>query len=184
MLTSETLRKTLGTGNLRETVAKPDSISLEQWIIGGTSVFVQHTERIYSILGAVCTHTSCPCMGAGPRCEYLWGDDGTSDEAPARLSAPAHVGRLLEWAQFELDDPTLLPRPALEADSLSLSYFHQRMGFLYRRLLRVYAHIYSRHLADVEKLGAEKLLNSTLKHGGTHLQNLTARAHTPPLLAA
>ena len=38
------------------------------------------------------------------------------------------------------------------------------MGIIYRRLTRVYAHIYCSHATHVSQLGIEALVNSTFKH--------------------
>ena len=175
---------TLGTGDLRKAVLPPPGMPVEQWVAAGTTIFVQHTARLHAMLSAHCTPDSCPAMTAGPRCEYLWADDEAGGESlqenppisSQRLCAAAHVGRLLAWAQLQLDELQLAGSgtagsggdaacgAAGDRDRRAYAYFLERVQLVYRRLARVFAHIYLEHAEHVSSLGVERLLNSTFKH--------------------
>merc|ERR1712070_267388 len=99
-------------------------------------------------MGEFCTAHSCPKMTAGPNYEYKWAD-GVKYKNPTEVCAPDYVKLLMEWVQVQLDDerkfPTAPKVPFPEG-------FRDIVGNIFRRLFRVYAHIYFHHHERVVEL--------------------------------
>ncbi|CDO71379.1 hypothetical protein BN946_scf184908.g137 [Trametes cinnabarina] len=126
---------TLGSGNLRLAVRLPDGEDLNEWL-------------------------ACPIMSAGPRYEYLW-EDGVRYKKPTKLPAPEYVDALMNWVQTLLDNEEIFPS---EMGKPFPKNFRDTIGRLFRRLFRVYAHIYSNHFDHICALGIEAHLNTSYRH--------------------
>ena len=112
------------------------------------------------------------------RYEYLW-EDGVRYKKATKLAAPEYVEALMNWAQGLLDNEEIFPSE-MGACSLALSpsmsrkeakrpvltsrihagkpfakSFRETIGRLFRRLFRVYAHLYSNHFDHICALGIE-----------------------------
>lgn len=77
--------------------------------------------------------------------------DGVTFKQPISIPARTYMKFCLLWTQQQLKDPkviTTAPNALYSADSLST------WKMMYRRLLRVYAHLYINHQEDFEKIGA------------------------------
>jgi len=99
-------------------------------------------------------------MSAGPRFEYLW-EDGQKYKKPTKLSAPDYVDALLNWAQSILEDESVFP------NRIGIPFprsFRDTVKTIFRRLFRVYAHIYSNHFDQICALGIEAHLNTSYRH--------------------
>ena len=137
---------------------------------------------LYGLLTEACTAESCPTMNAGPKYEYRWAD-GVKVKKPLECSAPAYVLYLMEWVEGQLDDEMVSPHDILFAGIHWLKcplplpqIFPQRPGqrfprtfvdtvkTIFKRLFRVYAHIYHSHWDMMVTLGAEAHLNTCFKH--------------------
>jgi MOB kinase activator 1 len=92
-------------------------------------------------------------MSAGPRYEYLW-EDGARYKRPTKLPAPAYVDALMNWTQGLLDDDAVFPN---RIGAPFPRGFRESARTLFRRLFRVYAHLYSNHFDHVCALGIEGL---------------------------
>ena len=114
---------------------------------------------LYGTLTEFCTSTNCPLMTAGPKYEYLWKDE--TMKKPERKSAPVYIDLLMTWVQRKIDDETVFPQ---KAGAPFPSTFYKTVKNIYRRLFRVFAHIYHCHMRQVEELGLEAHLNTSLKH--------------------
>ena len=151
---------TLGAGDLHEAVTLPDGVDVNEWLAVHTIDFYNSTNLIFGTISEFCTDDRCPCMSAGPKYEYAWAD-GTSIRKPMSVSAPRYVDYLMAWVQQQLDDeaafPTTLgtPFPA---------NFTQRVQQIFKRLFRVFAHIYYSHFDRITALGVEPHLNTSFKH--------------------
>ena len=144
-----------------------------------------------------CTPGSCPAMRAGPRHEYLWaepeipggggGGGGGGREAasssssssgappppssrkkkqlPSRLPARDYAAALFSWADALLACPHAFPQA--KGEPFPPAFKSQILQPLYRRLARVFAHLYHAHwphVADPRVLGAAAHLNTVFKH--------------------
>ena len=99
-------------------------------------------------------------MNAGPKYEYLWAD-GTTIKKPISCSAPRYVDYLFTWVQNLLDDERIFPT---EIGTPFPPDFLEYIRNIFKRLFRVYAHIYYCHFERMGQLGAEPHLNTCFKH--------------------
>ena len=127
------------------------------------------------------------------RYEYRWAD-GVQIKKPIEVSAPKYVEYLMDWIEGQLDNESLFPQklgmlPAswtplvsqkcfilLELSSLpDLGWFHllgtpfppnfkDVVNTIFKRLFRVYAHIYHSHFQKIISLKEEAHLNTCFKH--------------------
>ena len=172
---------TLGTGNLHEAVTLPDGEDANEWLAVNTVDFFNEINLLYGVIAEFCTEHACPIMCAGPKYEYMWAD-GKEIKRPMAVSAPRYVDFLMTWVQNQLDDervfPTQLGVP-FPAD------FLERVQTIFKRLFRVYAHIYYCHFERMTALGAEPHLNTCFKVGrgtclaGTRRCCIVSRTLTP-----
>jgi MOB kinase activator 1 len=98
-------------------------------------------------------------MSAGPRYEYHW--SASKDRKPVKLSAPEYVDSLMSWVQSQLDDEAIFPSKIGVPFPRS---FQNTVKTIFKRLFRVYAHIYHSHFPKIVSLGEEAHLNTAFKH--------------------
>jgi MOB kinase activator 1 len=99
-------------------------------------------------------------MAAGPEYTYLWAD-GVKVKKPIKVSAPEYVDLLMTWVETQLNDETIFP---LQLGTAFPKAFANIVKTIFKRLFRVYAHIYHSHFQKVVGLGAEAHLNTCFKH--------------------
>jgi len=151
---------TLGTGNLHEAVTLPEGEDGNEWLAVNTVDFFNEINLLYGVIAEFCTEVTCPVMCAGPKYEYMWAD-GITIKKPISVSAPRYVDFLMTWVQNQLDDEKLFPT------QIGVPFppdFFERVQNIFRRLFRVYAHIYYCHFEKMKSLGAEPHLNTCFKH--------------------
>jgi len=154
-----TMKATLGGGDLRKTVQLPEGEDLNEWIAVNTVHFYNAANMIYGTCAEFCTEQSCPTMSAG-RNEYLW-KDGANYKKPTRVSAPVYIDLLLNWVNEQISDPNLFP---VEEGAKFPRNFMSRVKDLYKRLFRLYAHLYYSHFEKIASIGAKAHLNTCFKH--------------------
>lgn len=134
---------------------------------------------LYGTITDYCTDESCPVMNAGPKYEYHWADSKVSKKA-LRLSAPKYIDYLMTWIQNQLDDESIFPSKigiyfySSFKNSIYLFKFKGHpfpkdfkdiIKTIFKRLFRVYAHIYHSHFNIItQELGEEAHLNTSFKH--------------------
>jgi len=151
---------TLGSGDLRQAVKLPDGENLNEWLAVNTVDFFNQINLLYGSIAEFCIPESCPVMNAGPKYEYFWAD-GKNVKKPLKCSAPDYMEYLMTWVQDQLDDETIFPS---RVDVDFPSNFGEIVKTIFKRLFRVYAHIYHAHLPMIESLGEEAHLNTCFKH--------------------
>lgn len=170
-------KATLGTGNLRLAVKLPQGEDLNEWLAVNTVDFFNQLNLLYGSITEFCTPTACPVMSAGPKYEYLWADDNT--KKPVKCSAPEYVDYLMTWVQVprlvllslrlhslpssqsQLDNEAVFPS---RVDVPFPKHFQSVVKTIFKRLFRIYAHIYYSHFNKIMALGEEAHLNTTFKH--------------------
>ncbi|OQR85199.1 maintenance of ploidy protein mob1 [Thraustotheca clavata] len=153
-------KATLGGGDMRTAVMLPQSEDLNEWLAVNTVDFFNEISIVYGTILEFCTKESCPIMSAGPKFEYLWKD--TKDyKTPAKLPAPEYIDMLMSWVEEQLGDSSIFP--ASEGAPYPRN-FQANIKNIFRRLFRVYAHVYYSHFDKIVSLGAEAHLNSCFKH--------------------
>ncbi|KAB2017793.1 hypothetical protein ES319_D08G186500v1 [Gossypium barbadense] len=158
---------TLGSGNLREAVRLPPGEDLNEWLAVNTVDFFNQVNLLYGTLTEFCTPENCPTMTAGPKYEYRWAD-GVQIKKPIEVSAPKYVEYLMDWIESQLDDESIFPQKLEKGSCLSMrivsSQFKEVVKTIFKRLFRVYAHIYHSHFQKIVSLKEEAHLNTCFKH--------------------
>jgi len=153
-------KATLGSGNLRQAVMLPEKEDLNEWLAVNTVDFFNQVNLLYGSITEFCTPQSCEVMSAGPKYEYLWAD-GDAVKKPIKCSAPEYIDHLMTWVQGILDDETIFPS---RVDVPFPRNFQATIRNIFKRLFRVYAHIYYSHFQKIVSLGEEAHLNTCFKH--------------------
>ncbi|CEG42689.1 mps1 binder-like protein [Plasmopara halstedii] len=151
---------TLGNGDMRNAVALPEGEDLNEWLAVHTVDFFNEISIVYGTILEFCTCENCPEMRAGPKFEYFW-KDNNKYKIPAKLAAPEYIDMLMTWVEELLSDETLFP--TREGTSYPRC-FQSVVKNIFRRLFRVYAHVYYSHFDKIVSIGAEAHLNSCFKH--------------------
>lgn len=151
---------TLGSGNLAEAVKLPPGENKKEWLAVNTVDFFNAISVLYGALEEFCTGNTCPVMRAGRKYEYLWAD-GVKYKKPVRLSAPEYIEKLFDWIEAQMDDNTVFPQ---EIGANFPDDFYDIVKKIFKRLFRVYAHIYHSHFNSIVGLGVEAHLNTCFKH--------------------
>ena len=126
---------------------------------------------LYSTVTEFCSPTACPTMSAGQRYEYLWADPTPSKSVsktgapiarePLKMSAPEYVDTLMTYIQSRIDDEATFPS---RIGAPFPKGFIGVVKTIWRRLFRVYAHVYCEHFSVIVGLGLESHLNTSFKH--------------------
>jgi MOB kinase activator 1 len=140
-------------------VKLPDREDLNEWLAVNTVDFFNQINLLYGSITEFCTPKTCPVMDAGPKYEYLWQDE--TMKKPIKCSAPEYVDYLMTWVQSKLDDETIFPS---RVDVPFPKNFQQVVKTIFKRLFRIYAHIYYSHFNKIVSLGEEAHLNTCFKH--------------------
>ncbi|KAA8534778.1 hypothetical protein F0562_029780 [Nyssa sinensis] len=151
---------TLGSGNLREAVRLPPGEDLNEWLAVNTVDFFNQVNILYGTLTEFCTASTCPTMTAGPKYEYRWAD-GVTIKKPIEVSAPKYVEYLMDWIETQLDNESIFPQ---KLGAPFPNNFLDVAKTIFKRLFRVYAHIYHSHFEKIVSLKEEAHLNTCFKH--------------------
>ncbi|XP_042034819.1 MOB kinase activator-like 1A isoform X2 [Salvia splendens] len=151
---------TLGSGNLREAVRLPPGEDFNEWLAVNTVDFFNQVNLLYGTLTEFCTPENCCTMSAGPKYEYRWAD-GVTIKKPIEVSAPKYVEYLMDWIETQLDDESLFPQ---RLGAPFPTNFTDVVKTIFKRLFRVYAHIYHSHFQKIVSLKEEAHLNTCFKH--------------------
>jgi MOB kinase activator 1 len=176
---SEYAKATLGSGNMRSAVVLPPGEDVNEWLAVNTVDFFNEISLLYGTISDFCTSETCPIMNAGPNYTYLW-RDGVTVKKATECSAPQYVDYLMSWVEAQLNDEEFFP---LQPGTPFPRNFMNICKSIYKRLFRVYAHIYHSHFQKVVGLGAEAHLNTCFKHFMYFIQEfrLVREAELAPL---
>ncbi|XP_062091162.1 MOB kinase activator-like 1A isoform X2 [Humulus lupulus] len=154
------IETTLGNGNLKEVIRLPPGEDCNEWLAVNTVDFFNQVNILYGTLTEFCTPTSCPVMNAGPVYSYKWAD-GVTIKEPIKVSAPKYVEYLMDWIEVQLDDESIFPQ---RLGAPFPPNFPDVVKTIFKRLFRVYAHIYHSHFEKILSLKEEAHLNTCFKH--------------------
>jgi MOB kinase activator 1 len=121
--------------------------------------FFNQINLLYGSIAEFCTSSNCEIMSAGPKYEYLWADETT--KKPIRCSAPEYMDHVMTWVQTILDEDSVFPS---RIDQPFPKTFRDTVKNIFKRLFRIYAHIYYSHFQKIVSLGEEAHLNTCFKH--------------------
>ena len=178
---------TLGSGSLRKVVKLPEGEDKDEWLavngmlccccpllypfhFGRSNLanhirlpvvdFYNQVNLIYGAITEFCSPQSCPEMKATDEFEYLWHNPPDFSK-PTRLPAPSYISHLLTWTSNHLSNPDIFPtHPGVPFPPSFQSTIKQ----IFKRLYRIYAHIYCHHYGVIRGLGLEAHLNTGFKH--------------------
>jgi len=153
---------TLNAGNLKLAVELPPGENICEWLSANTIDFFNQVNLLYGAVSDFCTTTSCPSMTAGASYEYLW-QGGPEYPKPTSVPAAKYVDLLMAWIQNVLDDTRIFPEAFPDGATPSKELM-STLRTIYKRLFRVYAHMYHSHLDKLSQLGIEAHLNTGFKH--------------------
>jgi MOB kinase activator 1 len=112
------------------------------------------------------------------RFEYLW-QDSDNFKRPTKMPAPTYIEHLMGWVQSNIDNEAVFPSrigrlkllavdmriPLLMVSGVPFpKSFPNMIRQVFKRMYRVYAHIYCHHYPVVRELGLEAHLNTSFKH--------------------
>jgi len=149
---------TLGSLELWQQVKCPGGASEEEWIALSTVDMFNEINLLAGAVQDLCTNTTCPEMNAGLY-TFQWADETT--QVPVKLSAPQYFERLLKWVEKQLTDETFVP---VEPGVPFPPTFKKGMKVIYKRLFRIYAHIFHAHYQEMMEVDADAHLNHSFQH--------------------
>jgi len=141
------------TGDAGKKFILPHGMDRNVWLAKNTIDFYNDIAQLYGLIKEFCTDKSCPVMNAGPKFEYLWQDE-TKYKEPTKLSAPEYFEQLCSWVEGKLNDEQIFPT---KKGSKYPSDFEDTVAAIFKRLFRVYAHIYHGHGSHIRDLGRDHL---------------------------
>ncbi|KAL5116069.1 Mitotic exit network component [Pleosporales sp. CAS-2024a] len=151
---------TLGSGSLRKAVKLPEGEDKDEWLAVNVVDFYNQINLLYGSITEFCSPQSCPEMKATDEFEYLWQDSETYKK-PTKMPAPQYIEHLMAWVQSNVDNESMFP------SRIGVPFpktFPSLIRNMFKRLYRVYAHIYCHHYPVIIELGLEPHLNTSFKH--------------------
>ncbi|KAJ3054438.1 Karyopherin transporter [Rhizophlyctis rosea] len=150
----EYVESTLGSGHHGADSRLLGGEDPNEWLAVNTVDFFNQINMLYGTITEFCTPRECPVMSAGPK--YYC--DGVQFKKPVKVSAPDYVNYVMEWVQKQLNDESLFPS---NVSALYPKNFPSVVKAIFKRLFRVYAHIYHAHLEKIVQLGKHELLDDS-----------------------
>ncbi|CCE31230.1 related to lariat-debranching enzyme [Claviceps purpurea 20.1] len=150
---------TLGGGSLRKVVKLPEGEDENEWLAVNMVDFYNQINLLYGAITEFCSPQSCPEMKATDEFEYLW-QDNENYKRPTKMPAPAYIEQLMAWVQSNIDNESVLPSKIGVPFPKS---FPALVRQIFKRMYRVYAHIYCHHYPVIRELGLEPHLNTSFK---------------------
>ncbi|KAI5462259.1 putative maintenance of ploidy protein mob1 [Mariannaea sp. PMI_226] len=150
---------TLGGGSLRKVVKLPEGEDENEWLAVNMVDFYNQINLLYGAITEFCSPQSCPEMKATDEFEYLW-QDSENYKRPTKMPAPAYIEQLMTWVQSTIDNEQVLPSKIGVPFPKS---FPALVRQIFKRMYRVYAHIYCHHYPVIRELGLEPHLNTSFK---------------------
>lgn len=151
-------QKTLGSEDLGLQVKLPAGASEEEWLAVSTIDIFNEINLLAGAVQDLCTEHTCPVMNAGSY-TFAWAED--KKQAPTRLSAPKYFETLLLWVERQLSDESFLP---VEPGVPFPANFRKTIRVIWKRLFRIYAHIFHAHFKELMEQEADAHLNHSFKH--------------------
>lgn len=151
-------QRTLGSSDLWSQVKLPPGASEEEWLAVTTVDMFNELNLLAGAVSDICTEATCPEMTAGSY-TFFWADEVTKE--PQKLSAPKYFETLLMWVEKQLSDESFLPtQPGVPFPPT----YRKGMRVIYKRLFRIYAHIFHAHFKEMMEQEADAHLNHSFKH--------------------
>lgn len=160
--------QTLGSDNaLMHAVRLPQDEDVNEWLAIHVVDFYNQINMLYGAITEFCSPITCPRMIATEEYEYLWQETNPSSSAlslprrPISLPACEYTENLMNWIQGFFDNDNIFPSKIGAPFPLQ---FQNLVKTIFKRLFRIYAHIYCHHFHEITELGLQSHLNTSLKH--------------------
>lgn len=151
---------TLGTCDLRNAVKLPQGENLNDWLAVSVVDFFNQLSCLFAPVAEHCTPQTCPEMTAGPGYKYAW-QDNERYKKPTMLPANEYITNVMLWTESYINNEKYFPSdPSVPFPN----DFQQIVQNIFKRLFRIYAHIYHHHREDIRAIGAEAHLNTSFRH--------------------
>jgi len=156
-------KASLGAGqHIKDSVKLPPGDDLNEWMAVHVVDFFNRVNLIFGTLSEFCTTKSCPKMTAGPKFEYFWKDENNPKFKTAQsVSTPEYVDLLMTWIESQINDESIFPPDVGQPFPKNFRSICQN---IFKRLSRVFAHVYLNHFDKIEEIGAEAHINACFKH--------------------
>eukprot|EP01097_Dermamoeba_algensis_P004193 TRINITY_DN2777_c0_g1_i1.p1 TRINITY_DN2777_c0_g1~~TRINITY_DN2777_c0_g1_i1.p1 ORF type:complete len:212 (-),score=39.82 TRINITY_DN2777_c0_g1_i1:80-715(-) len=152
------LKLTLGSGaKIRDAVKLPPGEDRNEWVAMNTMELYNTCCLLFEMIQFSCTKETCPDMAVSATVQHLWADE--HNKKPVSVPAHEYIALLFKWIDAKFDDTELFPM-----DGKFPKTFDKEVQKILKRMFRVYAHIYYKHLGDTAKLNAQGHLNTCFKH--------------------
>lgn len=138
------------------TVQLPEGEDRSEWLAVHTVDFFNEVNLLFSLLEEELDEKRFPSMTAGDKYEYLW-QDGDKYKKPTRVPAKEYIQLLLEWIDRRVNDEAVFP---VSTDRSFPSDFEDTVRTIFRRMFRVYAHIYYHHWEKMRELGVRRTVDT------------------------
>lgn len=153
-------RATLGSQGLLDQVRLPHMCGEQEWIAFNAVEFFNSINLLVgAVLDEFCSDESCPLMSAGTF-KYAWAD-GVNYVQPTTVSAPKYFELLLNWVDKQLADEDFLP---VKQGVPFPPNFMKNMKVIFKRLFRIYGHIFHSHYRQLAEHDCETHLDHCFKH--------------------
>ena len=153
-------RATLNAGDFTESIKLPPDTELNDWLAANVVDFYNELVMVTQSVLDHCEPEKCPTMSAGAKWQYLW-QDGDQYKNPTAVPAKVYIELLFAWVEKLLDDQSVFPSDSAVPFPKN---FKSVVSTIFKRLFRVYAHIYYHHLDDVRAEGVEPHFNTAFRH--------------------
>lgn len=152
---TQTYKATIGAGNVQESVRLPPGEVLEDWLGIGVIDFYNQLCTVFASISVKC---NCSEMTAGPKFKYFWVDQRS--KKPVMLSANDYITNVMIWTEEYINNEKYFPcdgNTTYPKDYLSV------IQNIFKRLFRIYAHLYHHHMSDLKETGSDVFLNTSFK---------------------
>ena len=143
--------------DLKNAVKLPEGQNLYEWLSVNCFDFEETIQLVYSSVSDFCSDATCPVMNAGPAVEYLW----VIDKKPTQVSAQKYCELLFVWICECFDNRKIFPE---EFTDKPPKKFMDTITKIYRRLFRVFAHLFYSHMDHLKAVEMDGIALQTFKH--------------------
>ena len=151
---------TLGTGDVRGAVVLPPGENLNDWLAVSVVDFFNQISCLFAPVAEYCTPDTCKEMTAGPAYKYAW-QDTEKYKKPTSLPANEYIANVMIWTEKYINNEKYFPSdPSVPFPD----DFQNIVKNIFKRLFRIYAHLYHHHIDDISKVGADAHLNTSFRH--------------------
>jgi len=144
----------------KDSVALPKGYDKSDWIAEHVQVFFEQVQTMYKMVNENCTPESCKEMTAGTTFTYLWADDQV--KKPVSCTAKEYIKFLFDWIASLMQDTAIFPPKLSKAGAYPRKFLPTAKN-IFKRMFRVYAHIYHHHFTQVSGTEQEKELFASFK---------------------